>query len=563
MSYVIVHSNNTSLVTSEHFPFEKCLFFAPDPDKDIDLYISDFISQQITPKMPKAIFIKYALTDNYISFLGIRLAMHIRLAKSTVSSIPIIMLGEETIIEISKLSEIASLIGTSGIYHSNEASETVHQYIEAINNESLGGLKDITAFIDKISIPLPSNYSSHHSVSNEWALLRWSNYFSVKNNEQLEQNIASQLFYKYLLNKFPIYPEKKLTPPVIKGPTSILLIEDQWDKGWNNFFVNYFSNSPTVKYRAFEYDYKSKKSDEIVDNVIKHINEEKIELVLLDLRLCDEDFFESTKTENLTGYKILTSLKNINRGIQVIFISASNKIWNYKPLLKEGSNGYLIKESPENSNNPLFTEKTFSIFEENLELAISQTYLINIYSSTVQIINHLNLKVKNRIIAKEFAGAISSFLKLAFNSIENSADNQFDSAFVYYFLALEAISKQFIDEDNPKRISVNNIKGEITNMYQFEFRSNYTKLIDYVGNPYFNVNPGDTLISNSKRIPYDPKFHNLIAFSGVNNISPIALVALRNKFNHPDLINNKKIAEIKKNDVLELFEVVQALLLKI
>jgi hypothetical protein len=69
------------------------------------------------------------------------------------------------------------------------------------------------------------------------------------------------------------------------------------------------------------------------------------------------------------------------------------------------------------------------------------------------------------------------------------------------------------------------------------------------------VAAGGDLISNNRRIPYNPKFHNLISYAGIEGIDPISIVDLRNKFNHPDLIENRRIAVIEKVHVKNIFEV--------
>lgn len=50
-------------------------------------------------------------------------------------------------------------------------------------------------------------------------------------------------------------------------------------------------------------------------------------------------------------------IKKINPGIQVIIFSATNKVWNLQALQEAGADGFIIKESPENSIDPNFTKK--------------------------------------------------------------------------------------------------------------------------------------------------------------------------------------------------------------
>ena len=80
---------------------------------------------------------------------------------------------------------------------------------------------------------------------------------------------------------------------------------------------------------------------------------------------------------------------------------------------------------------------------------------------------------------------------------------------------------------------------------------------------YMQVAVGDDLISSNKRIPYNPKFHNLISYTGTQGIDPVAIVDLRNEFNHPDLIENRRTAVIEKEHVDSIFEVCDNLINKL
>ena len=46
--------------------------------------------------------------------------------------------------------------------------------------------------------------------------------------------------------------------------------------------------------------------------------------------------------KELTGIKILEYIKSLNKGIQVIITTASNKIWNYEN--SSNANGYILKQ---------------------------------------------------------------------------------------------------------------------------------------------------------------------------------------------------------------------------
>ena len=71
------------------------------------------------------------------------------------------------------------------------------------------------------------------------------------------------------------------------------------------------------------------------------------DVIFLDLRLLKEEdkVNQISNISDFTGTKVLRKIKDINKGIQVIIFTASNKVWNIEKLLEIGANGYYIKEN--------------------------------------------------------------------------------------------------------------------------------------------------------------------------------------------------------------------------
>ena len=247
----------------------------------------------------------------------------------------------------------------------------------------------------------------------------------------------------------------------------------------------------------------------------------------------------------------MKKIKEHNPGIQVIIFSATNKVWNLQALQDAGADGFIYKGNGENIHQSIsrFIDQLLSSLEKS-------SWLKPIWQKTKSTINHLEKQRRNHTIDSDFEAAIGTFLQLGFDSmISEKSKYPFDTSFMYYFLILEAISKQLIDEDNPQKTKFTNIKGETLEGFKFQFRSNYNFLKDYKGNKYMKVAPGEDLISKNTRIPYDPKFHNLISLAGIEGVDPISIVELRNRFYHPDLIENRRIAVIEREHIIRLFEV--------
>lgn len=84
--------------------------------------------------------------------------------------------------------------------------------------------------------------------------------------------------------------------------------------------------------------------------------------------------------EHFSGMKILRSIKEVNRGIQVVMLTATNKAWNVKALLDAGANGYYMKESPEYHFPLKYTEQNALAFVNTIKDCINNSYLQDIIS---------------------------------------------------------------------------------------------------------------------------------------------------------------------------------------
>ncbi|MBK8644241.1 MAG: hypothetical protein IPN15_19155 [Saprospiraceae bacterium] len=101
MKKLLIHSNNTSFNNTELFPLAEQFVFDVDFDKDVDFYINENLTDGgLKHKLEKCdiVFIKVSLSKNYLEYLGLRLAYHIRLTKSlgTKAYMPIVLIAEES-----------------------------------------------------------------------------------------------------------------------------------------------------------------------------------------------------------------------------------------------------------------------------------------------------------------------------------------------------------------------------------------------------------------------------------------------------------------------------------
>ena len=65
-------------------------------------------------------------------------------------------------------------------------------------------------------------------------------------------------------------------------------------------------------------------------------------LVLLDIRLLQNDFKKKT---DFSSFDVINMLQTLDKGIQIIIVTASNKAWNLQYALNRNVFAYITKES--------------------------------------------------------------------------------------------------------------------------------------------------------------------------------------------------------------------------
>lgn len=394
MNLLLIHSENTFI--KDKIAFSNNVLFSSDNrrEQDIDYLIHQFIFDKIYKlENIDCIFIPFSLSENYLEFLGLRLAYHLRLTfeLNEKSKCPIVLFGELTPWQVNKISNYGQILFTEGVYYVREDLEIFNKIIKRIFNKELPGLLDINNFINKVNIPNPENYSSHHSIANEWSILRWTRFLKIEEDERfkgLYDRINSSLFYKYLFAHFPI-EDMARKPYNLENGGKIVYIDDEWNKGWSIILKEFFKSFSNVDFIVYEEEFNSLSRDEIINSYDK-ITAYDPEVVILDLRLHDSDFNDQNIINDYTGLKILKKIKEFNAGIQVIIFTASNKIWNYEQLINNGANGIIIKESPEFNRDKDFTNQNIINFCELIDSSLSNKFLKIIFIQTQLAIGKIN-----------------------------------------------------------------------------------------------------------------------------------------------------------------------------
>ena len=349
----------------------------------------------------------------------------------------VVLLGAEDKASFLMHSDYALFLKCPNVHYVRFRLENLKKHIPAILPTHASKKEYIDA-VRKLDIKPPLSYKSHHSVTNEWSILRWSKYLAIncEELEKLQKDISTSLYYAWLHAIYPISEIQKSNNKHINAG-KILLIDDEADKGWNFFFKNLFLKN---HYRSIGENFKKKKVDEIVEDAIQTVEEFKPDLVILDLRLHDDDF-DQTDPEGLSGVKILQKIKNYNPGIQVLGFSASDKIWNYLALEKYNIDGYILKEAPEMSLSAEFTQQAIYKLIKSINFALQKKYLSDIYRRKEDMKGRMSHTKLNQKFIDEIHKQIDISYYLLYQA---DSGEEYAYAFVSLYLVVECINNYFI-----------------------------------------------------------------------------------------------------------------------
>lgn len=484
---LLIHNNN--IVELEEFDHR--IKFTPNVT-DIDEYISEEIIFNIQKQECDIIFIKDNLSSNYLELYGIRVAYHIRLSESLENKryIPIVILSDFEASTLNKIEPMANILLTKNIFLIDNNQES----IEKIKNTHL---KNLTPeeyqddFLDKIEVNQPKDYLTHHSIANEWSIYRWANYLDVNTPEiqKVRSDISSMLYFKYLQAKYPIkrslFAKQKQE---INGVGKILYIDDEWQKGWGSIFENLSSENENYSLKTVKEIYKDKTQEEIISFVMKKIFDEDPDVVILDMRLHENDFSENVGFADFTGIQIFNLIKEVNPGIQIIIFTASSN----SLLLDEISNydggflGYVKKEHPKNYN--LTTQGNINKLINLLNTGLDEKYLKGIYVTKKQILEILENDIFSSYIQdvdkyEQHWFQIKKEANHIFDILNSNTSNKYPYAMLSIARSLEAVLSIFIVE---RQIDIIYWDSEIGNSKKFEDK--ITGLMKKLGYEISNLN---------------------------------------------------------------------------
>lgn len=484
MRKLLIHANNTSLNTEAFFGLSEEFFFDIDIDKDVDEYINDKLNDPVLKiKILESdlLFIKLSLSSNYLEFLGLRVAYHIRLTEclGEKKTVPIIFIGEETYEFLAKFAPEPSILFTRGIYLIPD-SKAGYQHAEGMyHDQSIQRSEEITQLISRLNLRPPTDHLSEHSITNEWSILRWAGAMGVESNiefSRIRHRIEQSLHYKYLKYKFPVPEHFAAAAYQIKGVGKVLLIDDEWENGWGILFKQFFKGS-RINFSILQNSFKDKEASEIVTMCDREVKAIDPDIVILDLRLIDDDVNKNLGSL-LSGHQVLESIKKINPGIQVIILTASNKIWNLTGASLIQPDGFILKESPELSADPSYSKRSIEEMASLIEKSLLKSFLKNVHIKREQIVQLTDVASYSGDLA--FIGRLKTNLAVSFKLLDDAivSSKYFNYSYLQLFQIIEDFTKQdkvFYEDDQcivyvkNKEVVVRKIdKPEVKSAMKFE-----------------------------------------------------------------------------------------------
>lgn len=386
--------------------------------------------------------------------VALNIALHIRLSVIELKErvlLPILLVSYLPLQSFLSLGECSEFFLTRSGYAFCNPQEI------DINIDALQGILQedyVGEFLNQIHISPDANVGTH-SMANQWGADVLNRLISINDNEVTEdiKEAKKKLYYKYVFLhtvKFEdIIHEKNIishrrNEMFLATQKKVLLIDDEADKGWEMVIRKWLHGASVDVVNN-----SVKNFEELPQDIKKKINDSFYDLYLLDLRLLGTIEDNIYDTNDFSGMKVLKKIKSINRGNQVIIMTASNKAWNMKALIDEGADGYYIKESPELQLPQSFSEANFRSFYHDVQLAFKSGYKKTIFVTIENIIKTLASPTN---INGSLANEIDTSLRAALNQLLTAKEkNDFAYAYLALFQIIEMICNEFVTIDTTTR----------------------------------------------------------------------------------------------------------------
>lgn len=392
------------------------------------------------------IIICCSLGRNDAEYMGLYIGLHIRLTRELgeVRFLPIIFLSDfskEDILshQVSKNKEkSALLLFTKGSYLTSSFN------IEIILSQDLIRITEEILVHEVISnLNITNTNDSGHQLANEWGAFRLAKFAGC--STAVEKPSSLFFMIKDAMSNNEVIPDLNTIVGLLKCNCKALLIDDNAHIGWYKV-LNHILKLKVIN----PSNVCSLKQILTFEDAKTFSDYHDYDIIFLDLRLLEEEN-QSNKVidiQDFSGTKILNKIKNINRGIQVIILTASNKIWNIDKLMQLGANGYYIKESPEYTLSSSFSKDNYKELIKTINACLERKPLIEIFSLSKNIEHSIGELINANNFNKEFGEQVIKYLQLANNIVDSGKlKDHFAISYITLFKCLELIGENYLKED--------------------------------------------------------------------------------------------------------------------
>ena len=450
---------NLLFLTSEDYidnPFENApevTLYEDEEKRDFsDSRLHTIVREELDGDKYDNIFIPLCFGNSLSDYNGLRLAAHIRCTKTINQLSNIYIYG---FVDYKDLLEhpCFNILKTKNVFLIDYSKKAIQE----ADKNTISSLKEdeLTKEIQKLVLAAPKD---NHTIANEWAIYRWVTTIGTGVRDEgidiINRNIQQNLYFKYLQTIYPVVRNELSAVRIEKDDEKspkILYIDDEAEKGWDEIFATLLCDKSNLDYECLD-DIKKLSKEEIIETSINEIKEKDIDIVILDFRLHNTDFSKEIPIEEVTSMEILKQIKEYNKGIQVLIFSATNKIWNLQALERLGADGFIIKEAPENSINPNFTEETIANFKRIMERSIHMTFLKKAYNAVRKIKNEVETISNDNDLEKlKLKSEIEIQLDIAFECLRKAENKEndysyFNLSYISLYKIIEHINDFYTDE---------------------------------------------------------------------------------------------------------------------
>jgi DNA-binding NarL/FixJ family response regulator len=445
-----------------------------ESDDDLTNYISDWLNEEEYEN----IFIPLCFGYSFSDYNGLRFATHIRCTQSKNQIQRLFIYG---------FVEIENLINHNcfDILKTKNISYLPFSKIafEKVARKPYVSLKqiDLSTELSKLNLSVPKNYDNNHSIKNEWAIYQWSKTIGCDITVELAkvfENIESNLYFKYLKTINPISEHQVIRKNRLKigfngNKPRVLLIDDESEKGWSEIFAHLLGDVNNIYVDDIGSGFRNMNQDYIISTSLDKIKTENIDIVILDFRLNKDDFNQNNIKE-ITGLKLLNKIKEYNPGIQVVTLSASDKLRNLQALQDAGVDGFVSKGSIQQNGEQDTIAESINEFIKLIKDLSEMRFLKSFYETLFQINqNVLRCDYADDTEFHSFIKSIETQIKvveLLGRQIKPKQSKTLDVVFLSCYNILELFKNYYLKEFNNHFVL--GIEEIELNRYRYQFSSN-------------------------------------------------------------------------------------------